>query len=119
GFYNGNIDGVFGWGTYWALRNFQYEFGMKVDGIAGQKLKQKLSDASEYDEKYVKSKINSGEKFTHYGGTKKENTSNQENNNNNNNKKEETETQAVNVPQGYSQNDIQLLANAVYGEARG
>src|SRR5699024_4771682 len=49
GFYNGKIDGVFGWGTYWALRNFQYEFGMKVDGIAGEKLKQKLSDASEYD----------------------------------------------------------------------
>ena len=28
GFYNGKIDGVFGWGTYWALRNFQYEFGL-------------------------------------------------------------------------------------------
>src|SRR5699024_10705256 len=29
------------------------------------------------------------------------------------------EMAAVNVPQGYSQNDIQLMANAVYGEARG
>src|SRR5699024_8518852 len=42
GFYNGKIDGVFGWGTYWALRNFQYEFGMKVDGLAGSSTKQNL-----------------------------------------------------------------------------
>ncbi|MED1184195.1 cell wall hydrolase, partial [Bacillus paranthracis] len=25
----------------------------------------------------------------------------------------------TNVPNGYSQNDIQLMANAVYGESRG
>ncbi|HLS07385.1 MAG TPA: cell wall hydrolase, partial [Bacillota bacterium] len=30
-----------------------------------------------------------------------------------------SDTGAVNVPQGYSQNDIQLMSNAVYGEARG
>src|SRR5690625_8024326 len=29
------------------------------------------------------------------------------------------ETNSVNVPQGYSQNDIQLMANAVHAEARG
>lgn len=39
GFYNGKIDGVFGWGTYWALRNFQYEFGLPIDGLAGQETK--------------------------------------------------------------------------------
>src|SRR5699024_6085184 len=33
GFFNGKVDGVFGWSTYWALRNFQYEFGMEIDGI--------------------------------------------------------------------------------------
>src|SRR5690625_6065983 len=37
GFYNGKIDGVFGWGTYWALRNFQYEFGLDIDGMAGER----------------------------------------------------------------------------------
>src|SRR5699024_12486752 len=42
GFYNGNIDGVFGWGTYWALRSFQYEFGIEIDGLAGTKTKEKL-----------------------------------------------------------------------------
>src|SRR5690625_4142170 len=44
GFYNGKIDGVFGWGTYWALRNFQYEFGMKVDGIAGSRSEEHTSE---------------------------------------------------------------------------
>src|SRR5690625_3171678 len=47
GFYNSQIDGVFGWGTYWALRNFQYEFGMEVDGLAGTTTKNKLEKASE------------------------------------------------------------------------
>lgn len=121
GFYNGKIDGVFGWGTYWALRNFQYEFGLEIDGMAGGTTKDKLSKASNYDEKYVKDQINQGKKFTHYGGEK--------NKNGNDNqakpkpeqaeKDAETSTGAVNVPQGYSQNDIQLMANAVYGEARG
>lgn len=120
GFYNGKIDGVFGWGTYWALRNFQYEFGQKIDGIAGQDAKQKLVKASNYDEQYVKSQINQGKKFTHYGGVdnQKQTQSNKKPATNNEAYKT-TETASVNVPQGYSQNDIQLLANAVYGEARG
>lgn len=113
GFYNGKIDGVFGWGTYWALRNFQYEFGLEIDGIAGTAAKDKLVKASKYDENYVKEQINQGKKFSHYGGggdnqqTPEQGT------------QESTGTPSVNVPAGYSQNDIQLLANAVYGEARG
>lgn len=106
GFYNGKIDGVFGWGTYWALRNFQYEFGMEVDGVAGASTKQKLVDATKYDEAYVKEQINQGKRFTHYGGG------------GGSGGKQATEASA-NVPQGYSQNDINLMANAVYGEARG
>lgn len=112
GFYNKNIDGVFGWSTYWALRNFQYEFGMKVDGLAGGETKEKLVEASEYDEAYVKEQINQGKRFTHYGGTDKQQQSQ-------NTESQATNTAAVNVPQGFSQNDIQLMANAVYGEARG
>src|SRR5699024_6818554 len=69
GFYNGKIDGVFGWGTYWALRNFQYEFGLDIDGMAGPKTKEMLVKASNYDESYVKEQINKGTDFTHYGGT--------------------------------------------------
>ncbi|OZU90091.1 spore cortex-lytic enzyme [Virgibacillus indicus] len=117
GFYNGKIDGVFGWGTYWGLRNFQYEFGLEIDGLAGQTTKQKLVDASEYDEQYVKQQINQGRNFTHYGGTDKNQQSSGAGGGGGG--ADTTNTASVNVPQGYSQNDIQLIANAVYGEARG
>ena len=68
GYYTGTIDGKFGYGTYWALRNFQEKYGLPVDGIAGSKTKKKLVDVSNYDEKFVKENINKGNKFTHYGG---------------------------------------------------
>ncbi|HZG73126.1 MAG TPA: spore cortex-lytic enzyme, partial [Chondromyces sp.] len=127
GFYNGKIDGVFGWGTYWALRNFQYEFGLPVDGLAGSGTKQKLVSVSKYHEGHVKEQIRSGNKFTHYGGTdikrqakgneaKQQNTKQQQNAGQQQSRPRAT---AVNTPAGYSQNDIQLMANAVHGEARG
>lgn len=133
GFYNKKIDGVFGWSTYWALRNFQYEFGMTIDGLAGTETKAKLVKASKYDKQFVKEQINKGNKFTHYGGVEQ---------------KKQTAPKApapkapantakpaapkpaapapapqkptaANTPGGFSSNDIQLMANAVYGEARG
>lgn len=105
GFFNGKIDGVFGWGTYWALRNFQNDFGMKVDGLAGTGTKQKLVKASKYDKQKVK-KQNGQENNTPDNGEQP-------------NKSTNPTPSAVNVPQGYSQNDIKLIANAVYGESRG
>ncbi|MDL4840781.1 spore cortex-lytic enzyme [Aquibacillus rhizosphaerae] len=155
GFYNGKIDGVFGWGTYWALRNFQYEFGLDIDGLAGSTTKQKLQKASQYDQQFIKQQLNAGNDFTYYGGTPKENQVKQgKNQGNQQNQKQQNQKQqqqqqpkqqpkqqptqdeganneaaetdnsppqptAVNVPNGFSQNDIQLMANAVYGEARG
>ncbi|WP_085992014.1 spore cortex-lytic enzyme [Oceanobacillus senegalensis] len=150
GFYNGEIDGVFGWGTYWALRNFQYEFGIDIDGLAGQKTKDKLVEVTKYDKGFVKEQISKGNKFTHYGGVDKKKQSapqpkkqpsgnkgqaqkqeaDKEQQDNGQAQQQNGETEgdaeaegpsatAVNVPQGFSQNDIQLMANAVYGEARG
>ncbi|WP_112181198.1 MULTISPECIES: spore cortex-lytic enzyme [Paraliobacillus] len=154
GFYNGKIDGVFGWSTYWALRNFQYEFGMEIDGLAGTAAKQKLEKATEYDRAYVKQQIEAGNNFTHYGGmsnadqVKKKNNAQEAQPAPKQEKTEEPKAEeqpqaptkeqpqpqaeeaeespdtsleptAVNVPNGFSQNDIQLMANAVYGEARG
>ncbi|WP_407946616.1 spore cortex-lytic enzyme [Pontibacillus halophilus] len=135
GFYNGNIDGVFGWSTYWALRNFQYEFGIEIDGLLGGETKQKLIKATQYDESFVKNQIRSGKDFTYYGGvdqqkqtegggqqgkadSPKQEPQQQQEQQNQGGGDESAET-AVNVPNGYSQNDIQLMANAVYGEARG
>src|SRR5699024_9180641 len=57
GFYTGEIDGVFGWRTYWALRNFQYEFGMPIDGMAGQQTKDMLVKSTEYDEAATKAEM--------------------------------------------------------------
>ncbi|WP_080845430.1 spore cortex-lytic enzyme [Cytobacillus gottheilii] len=168
GFYNGKIDGVFGWGTYWALRNFQYEFGLPIDGLAGQKTKDKLAKASNYNEQFVKEQINKGNKFTHYGGVdlnkqKKPSSSGgggggtqqkkqpanqgqtgggqtgggqtggggqasggqsggnqgQTGGGGATNQPAQQKPSAANMPNGYSENDIQLMANAVYGEARG
>ncbi|TGB04510.1 spore cortex-lytic enzyme [Halobacillus salinus] len=123
GFYNGDIDGVFGWGTYWAVRNFQSEFGLEIDGLVGEEVKAKLNKASQYDEGYVKEQIQKGNDFTHYGGVPKKQQTKQDNNKRDQNKQTEQSTPneptAVNVPGGYSQNEIQLMANAVYGEARG
>ncbi|USY57198.1 spore cortex-lytic enzyme [Bacillus sp. CBEL-1] len=193
GFYNGKIDGVFGWSTYWALRNFQYEFGIKkIDGLAGAQTKQKLADVTKYYEYHVKTELKKGNKFTHYGGVpidKQKGSSSKSNQNNvQRNAKSQSESQrqqsagqqsgnqrqqsagqqsgnqqqqsrgqqqsagrnnnqatpqqsqnnnaatnggseqqqetaqkptALNVPNGFSQNDIQLMANAVYGESRG
>jgi N-acetylmuramoyl-L-alanine amidase len=150
GFYNGEIDGVFGWSTYWALRNFQYEFGLPIDGLAGWPTKLKLAKASKYNEQFVKKQINNGNKFTHYGGVDQSKQSapspankapakqgpakqapaeqapakqapkatTPQNNTAPKNEAPKKPT-AANTPNGFSQNDIQLMANAVYGESRG
>lgn len=106
GFYHGKIDGVFGWSTYWALRNFQYEFGMEIDGIAGAKTKEKLVKATKYNEQETKAKMTQTERQGQTAPKQNQETPKQQ-------------TAAVNVPQGFSQNDIKLMANAVHGEARG
>ncbi|MCL6585915.1 MAG: spore cortex-lytic enzyme [Anoxybacillus sp.] len=117
GFYNGKIDGVFGWSTYWALRNFQDKFGLPVDGLAGESTKTKLVKVSKYYESFVKEQIQKGNSFTHYGG--KPLSEQVKGDNNATAAKTTVQTTATNVPKGFSQNDIRLLANAVYGEARG
>ncbi|WP_335869853.1 spore cortex-lytic enzyme [Bacillus sp. 2205SS5-2] len=123
GFYNGKIDGVFGWGTYWAVRNFQYEFGLPIDGLVGEGTKAKLEKSSQYDEQYVQEQVQSGNKFTYYGGVDKEKQTEKKEKQPAKEEQARSESPvgstAVNTPSGYSQNDIELMANAVYGESRG
>ncbi|MCL6446449.1 MAG: peptidoglycan-binding protein, partial [Alicyclobacillus sp.] len=46
GYYHHKVDGIFGWSTYWAVRDFQYAFGMKVTGYVDMKTKIKLVKAT-------------------------------------------------------------------------
>ncbi len=127
GFYTSKIDGKFGYNTYWALRNFQEKYGLPVDGIAGTKTKKALAGHSDYDEKWVKAQLKAGNQFTYYGGkpldqqVKKNNTgggggATASGNNSGSSNKSGTDTQ---IPPKYTERELQLLANAVYGEARG
>ena len=69
GFFHGEIDGVFGWKTYWALINFQKEFDLpKADGLAGEDTKNMLLRATKYNKQFVKEQLQKGNDFTHYGG---------------------------------------------------
>ncbi|EPD53191.1 spore cortex-lytic enzyme [Paenisporosarcina sp. FSL H8-0542] len=113
GFYKNKIDGKFGYGTYWALRNFQEKFGLPVDGVAGQKTKSRLAKESTYHKKYVKDQINKGNQFTHYGNIPLEQQVKKGTN------QGAKKPEQVQLPAKYSEQDLQLMANAVYGESRG
>ncbi len=115
GFYKGKIDGKYGWGTYWAVRNFQEKYGKKPDGLVGSSTKNLLVKNSKYYEAYVKEQLKKGNTFTHYGGIPLKNQYKKTTNN----KNKTTANKVESVPNGFSKNDINLLANAVYGESRG
>ena len=69
GYYTGQVDGVFGWSTYWAVRNFQHDFGLQVDGLVGDEMKKKLRETTWFDKAYVHGKIERGEKWGFHGPT--------------------------------------------------
>jgi len=124
GFYKSKIDGKFGYNTYWALRNFQEKYGLPIDGIAGAKTKKALAGYSDYDENWVKAQLKAGNQFTYYGGVPLDqqvknsgggSTANSGDSSGSSNSNG-TDTQ---IPPKYTERDLQLIANAVYGEARG
>ncbi|WP_416149691.1 cell wall hydrolase [Salipaludibacillus sp. HK11] len=194
GYYDGTIDGVFGWQTYWSVQEFQEQFGLeKVDGLVGDKMKEMLAKSTEFDKEYVHRMLEEGRQFTYYGGVNKEIQKGVKGSKDKPrkeptkpDKKEENEPReeladptpeepaqqpepgaepeepeadvpekqedlepeptpgveedgletpdeeepvpqddnvniekAINVPEGYSDNDIRIMAQAVYGEARG
>ncbi|WP_017380372.1 spore cortex-lytic enzyme [Paenisporosarcina sp. TG-14] len=114
GFYKNKIDGKFGYGTYWALRNFQDQYGLPIDGVAGQNTKTKLVNASTYHKEFVRKQLNQGNQFTHYGNVPLEQQVKK--GTNRGGTKQSVQTQ---LPAKYTDQDLQLMANAVYGEARG
>ncbi|HEU5138940.1 MAG TPA: spore cortex-lytic enzyme [Bacillales bacterium] len=144
GYYRGSIDGVFGWNTYWALRKFQKKFGLEVDGLAGLETRQKLVSVTKYDEQWVREQIRKGVEFTYYGGTpKKIQTKHPKSGGPSNNQgaprpqanqggrggqggqapgqvqNGQLVREAENVPEGFSQSDIELMTHMVFAEAKG
>ena len=108
-FYTNEIDGKFGYSTYWALRNFQEKYGLPIDGMLGEKTKKKLVEVSKFHKDFVHEQINKGNSFTHYGGIALEEQV----------KNRKPATSNMQLPPEYTEKDLDLIANAVYGEARG
>lgn len=109
GFYYGNVDGDYGYRTLRSTKWFQGDFGLKVDGVVGSKTKLKLWEAT----KAWAPGADQG------GGAGKGNQQGAAANQQGAAAGEQTQTQKPSNNRGFSENDIKLMANAVYGEARG
>ncbi|WP_019532598.1 spore cortex-lytic enzyme [Paenibacillus ginsengihumi] len=104
GFYHGKVDGDFGYNTLKSLKWFQSEFGLKVDGIAGDKTKLKLWEATKnYKPTADELPPSAGGGQAAGGGTASQAPSGM----------------SPSTRHGLSQEDLNIMANAVYGEARG
>jgi len=104
GYYDGKVDGHFGGKTKNAVTWFQWKFGLKSDGVVGGKTKLKLWEATK-DWRPAADEVPGGATGGNGGGGSGGGGS------------------GGNLAQsnklGLSENDLRLMANAVYGEARG
>ncbi|MCS1351548.1 spore cortex-lytic enzyme [Mechercharimyces sp. CAU 1602] len=113
GFYTGKVDGHFGERTYKAARLFQYEFGIPVDGKIGVNTREKLWVATKnWNPKADDFKENSDIVKKGKNESPKGDTSEQQ-------KGKGEEQLTKKVAGGMDEGDIQLMARAVYSEARG
>lgn len=96
-YYRGPLDGYFGYQTLRAVKDFQYKFGMRVDGIVGPKTKLKLWEATK-NWRPTEPRASGSPAAAASGSATKITPHNH---------------------LGLSKNDLTIMANAVYGEARG
>ncbi|MCF8567997.1 spore cortex-lytic enzyme [Alicyclobacillus tolerans] len=99
GYYTGLIDGIFGWETYWAVRDFQYNFGMKVTGVVDMATKIMLIKATP-GWHYV------GPLPNNIGATNAPNNAT-------------FLSPSLDPIHGFTPSDLNLMAHVVYAEARG
>ena len=104
GYFKGEIDGQFGQSTKNAVTWFQWKFGMKSDGVVGAKTKLKLWEAT----KNWKPTAAPSDSKAGAGGGKETASS-----------KGNKTSIAKSNRLGLTDNDLKIMANAVYGEARG
>lgn len=106
GYYGGKIDSQFGPKTKNAVTWFQWKFGMKSDGVVGAKTKLKLYNATKAW-KPTEAPTSTASKKTNTGNTAA------------NTKKTNSAELSSGNTMGLSENDLKIMANAVYGESRG
>ncbi|HEY4392132.1 MAG TPA: spore cortex-lytic enzyme [Paenibacillus sp.] len=107
GFYYGKIDHRFGPKTRDSLKWFQSEFGLKVDGLAGPKTKLMLWKATKQWKPGMESNQGTGNETAKTPAKEPKKG------------KTESEDLSPSNAMGLSQNDLNIMANAVYGESRG
>jgi len=110
GYYWGAVDGNFDWDTYWAVRTFQYNMGMKATGLLDMPTKMRLvnSTANWRSEPVTVSKDHGA--TVHNVRTTTSSTGNRHSS---------TQSAFPAVANGLSAADLNLMAHVVYGEARG
>ncbi|RCX12691.1 N-acetylmuramoyl-L-alanine amidase [Fontibacillus phaseoli] len=113
GFYHGKLDSNFGPKTKESLKWFQSEFGMKVDGLAGPKTKLKLYNATKAWKPGMEY-ANQGNQGKGQGNTGKKAAETAKEK-----PKAESSDLSPSNGMGLSENDLKIMANAVYGESRG
>jgi len=99
GYYDGAIDGQFGSRTKNAVTWFQWEFGLTSDGVVGSTTKNKLVNATKNWSPTLHADASAGSSSSQKGGSSSSSTKSN--------------------LLGFTENDLNLMANAVYGEARG
>jgi N-acetylmuramoyl-L-alanine amidase len=118
GYYHGPINGIFTWTVYWAVRDFQYAFGMTPTGYVNLPTKQQLVHATQAWH-YV-GPLPNGLEETANGQIVPDSTTGTTMN-------ASVDTGAISSPgvipsapvSGISPADIDLMAHVVYAEARG
>ncbi|MDQ0494337.1 spore cortex-lytic enzyme [Paenibacillus brasilensis] len=105
GFFGAQVDSHFGSSTLKAVKGFQKEFGMTPDGVVGAKTKLRLVNATP-NWKPTETPLHR----SNQGSAKGQTTANNDQND---------ETMGSANTMGLSENDLKIMANAVYGESRG
>lgn len=121
GYYWGKIDGNFGWKTYWAVRTFQYNFGMKVTGYVDMQTKMRLVKATPgWKPASSHSATSQSNRSTVHSATSQSNQSTAHSTIHASNQTAQNASHSFSkTSSGLSSHDLSLMAHVVYGEARG